>query len=591
MINVEKVKPTGVFTNYIYKAIPLAFDESMSYYETLCGLLAYLKETILPVINNNADATIELQTKIIELENYVNNYFENLDVQEEINNKLDDMAEHGELTDIIAQYLQLAGVLAFNTLADLEDAENIVNGSICVILGKNTYNDGKTSYYKIRNIQNTDVVDGDNLVAITHNNQLVGEKILNYYLDEIYKNCFYEEITYTTNRVDDTDYYLTTIPKYDNDGNIINLYVDKYTGTTDNSPNKYAQKNLTSFTSNAGLDIKDSDNQYHQTLVISNGQIINPIYNFTTPLPDFYQFICFDDERNITSYQANNTTAETLLANGVKQAFLVWWKLINNGTILSYDNPAYNLTDDVRQVLGVKNNGDIVLLTNDGRSSVSKGFTSTQVANILLANDVVNAWELDGGGSTSTNVKTIKINRNVDDGMTKDRSIKYTLNAKKQTEYKNVGKAYAEISKQKQELNKQIMDYINAINNIAMYSIISKTLAEDGTTNILSSRNNHYGNNNIQIVDNVMSTTKSGIFEFNGYAEITGTGGNKYIEIHVNNQQRFTERFTGASNTDVVIPYTCALNLSAGDIIELKFDGKTGDLIRRGQFSIKYYGN
>ena len=44
MINVEKIKPTGLFTNYIYKAIPLAFDESMSYYETLCGLLDYLKK-------------------------------------------------------------------------------------------------------------------------------------------------------------------------------------------------------------------------------------------------------------------------------------------------------------------------------------------------------------------------------------------------------------------------------------------------------------------------------------------------------------------------------------------------------------------
>ena len=44
MIQVEKIKPTGLFTNYIYKAIPLAFDESMSYYETLSGLVSYLKE-------------------------------------------------------------------------------------------------------------------------------------------------------------------------------------------------------------------------------------------------------------------------------------------------------------------------------------------------------------------------------------------------------------------------------------------------------------------------------------------------------------------------------------------------------------------
>ena len=582
----KEVKTISPFKNFCITigALPTSYLESMSYYEAITYLVKYLTNDVVPVVNNNSEA-------IKELQNYVEHYFDNLDVQEEINNKLDDMAESGELADIIAQYLELAGVLAFNTLSDLENAENIVDGSTCMILGKDSYNDGKMAFYKIRELINTDVVDGDNIIAITNDNSLVGEKIKNHSIEEIYKNCFYEEITYSSNRVNDTDYYLTTIPKYDNDGNIINLYVDKYTGAIDNSPNKYAQKNLTSFTSNAALAIKDSDDQYHQTLIISDGQIINPVYNFVTPLPNFYQYICFDDERNITSYQANATTPEYILSQGVKQAFLVWWKLINEGQIETYDDPAYNLTDDVRQVLGVKNNGDIVLLTNDGRSSVSKGFTSTQAANILLANGVVNAWELDGGGSSSTNVKTIKINRNVDEGMTFDRSIKYTLNAKKQTSYKNVGKAYAEISKQKQELNKQIMDYVNAINNIKMFSITSKTLAADGLTNIDETRTNYHGNSNVEIIDNALTVLKSGNFEFNGYLEVTGTGGTKYIEIHVNDTQRYVERFTGAASTDVVIPFTCCLSLSAGDIIQLKFDGVTGDLVRRGQFSIKYYGN
>lgn len=105
MINVEKIEPTGLFTNYIYKAIPLAFDESMSYYETLCGLLSYLKDTVIPTLNNNADAIIEVQDKIIELQDYVDNYFENLDVQTEINNKLDEMTEDGSLTAIIKNYV------------------------------------------------------------------------------------------------------------------------------------------------------------------------------------------------------------------------------------------------------------------------------------------------------------------------------------------------------------------------------------------------------------------------------------------------------------------------------------------------------
>lgn len=100
-IEVIKSGKTGLFTNYIYKAIPLAFDESMSYYETLCGLLNYLQNTIIPTVNNNADAVAELQSLYEQLRSYVDNYFTNLDVQEEINNKLDQMVTDGTLASVI----------------------------------------------------------------------------------------------------------------------------------------------------------------------------------------------------------------------------------------------------------------------------------------------------------------------------------------------------------------------------------------------------------------------------------------------------------------------------------------------------------
>lgn len=105
MQNIKILKPTGLFTNYIYKAIPLAFDESMSYYETLLGLLSYLKDTVIPTVNNNADAVVELQNLYIELKTYVDDYFTNLDVQQEINNKLDQMAEDGTLNQLIGNYI------------------------------------------------------------------------------------------------------------------------------------------------------------------------------------------------------------------------------------------------------------------------------------------------------------------------------------------------------------------------------------------------------------------------------------------------------------------------------------------------------
>lgn len=159
--------------------LPTSYIETMTYYEMLMWFTKYLSETVIPAVNNNAEAVTELQGLFVELQNYVNDYFDNLDIQTEVNNKLDEMAESGQLADIIAQYLGLAGVLAFNTLNDLKNATNIVDGSICKTLGNTTYNDGYGAFYKIRTITSSDVVDGVNIVALNISNTLIAELIKN----------------------------------------------------------------------------------------------------------------------------------------------------------------------------------------------------------------------------------------------------------------------------------------------------------------------------------------------------------------------------------------------------------------------------
>lgn len=93
-------KTTETFTRYCSKTIPLYFNESMSYYEQLCALLQKLHE-VITTVNINAEATKQLQNLFVELQTYVDHYFDNLDVQEEINNKLDSMAEDGTLKNIL----------------------------------------------------------------------------------------------------------------------------------------------------------------------------------------------------------------------------------------------------------------------------------------------------------------------------------------------------------------------------------------------------------------------------------------------------------------------------------------------------------
>lgn len=214
-MNNRNISTFSPFITFCQHVIPLAYDESMSYYETLCALRDYLVNTVIPAVNNNADAVTELQNKYTEftnnineivnnLEDYMDNYFNNLDVQTEINNKLDEMAEDGQLQDIIAQYLKLASVLAFNTRNDLKNANNLNEGSFTYCFGKDTYNDGYGAFYKIRKSINTDVADGENLIALTNFSDLIAEKMPDKYLEDVETN-FTNEIENINNTISQLD--------------------------------------------------------------------------------------------------------------------------------------------------------------------------------------------------------------------------------------------------------------------------------------------------------------------------------------------------------------------------------------------------
>lgn len=94
----------GAFRYWCQKVLPLVYDDSLSYYELLNKIVVYLNNTIEDV--SKAEGNIDsLLTAYTQLQNYVNNYFDNLDVQEEINNKLDAMAESGELSALLEPFI------------------------------------------------------------------------------------------------------------------------------------------------------------------------------------------------------------------------------------------------------------------------------------------------------------------------------------------------------------------------------------------------------------------------------------------------------------------------------------------------------
>lgn len=92
------------FKAWLASNIPAVYDNTMTYYEELVALIKYLQDIVVPAVNNNASAVTTISEAVEQLQSYVKNYFANLDVQEEINNKLDQMAADGTLADIMAEY-------------------------------------------------------------------------------------------------------------------------------------------------------------------------------------------------------------------------------------------------------------------------------------------------------------------------------------------------------------------------------------------------------------------------------------------------------------------------------------------------------
>ena len=100
---IEKAPNVPAFVRFVASTIPMVFDDSMSYYEALANLVHYIQDTV-DVVNNNATVTEEYIQLTKDLKEYMDHYFDNLNVQNEINTKLDSMAEDGQLSEVFSEY-------------------------------------------------------------------------------------------------------------------------------------------------------------------------------------------------------------------------------------------------------------------------------------------------------------------------------------------------------------------------------------------------------------------------------------------------------------------------------------------------------
>lgn len=134
----ESYSGQSKFRFWCQKVMPLVYDDSLSYYELLCKVVNYLNNTIQDVANMETNVTALLNSfaqlqdyvnnQLISITNdvntsyqslvnyvnstykqltdYVNQYFSSLDVQEEIDNKLDEMVLSGQFLEIISPLIE-----------------------------------------------------------------------------------------------------------------------------------------------------------------------------------------------------------------------------------------------------------------------------------------------------------------------------------------------------------------------------------------------------------------------------------------------------------------------------------------------------
>lgn len=93
----QKYETLPPFKAWVQQSLPSIYDDSLSYTDLLSKMLYYING----LVGNNNNLISDMKNTI----EYINNYFNGLNVDEAIENKLDKMAKDGTLENIIKPYI------------------------------------------------------------------------------------------------------------------------------------------------------------------------------------------------------------------------------------------------------------------------------------------------------------------------------------------------------------------------------------------------------------------------------------------------------------------------------------------------------
>lgn len=408
----KNLTPFKWFVLENFPFIEADFD-ALTEWQLFCKLGKEMNK-IIKSVNDSGEQVEKLTDAFISLQEYVENYFKNLDVQDEINNKLNEMAESGELQDIINQYLQLAGIFTYNNIDEMKSAVNLTENSKCCVFGNKEINDGGFNFYNVKNSTSLDV-DGKIVVKLNNNKYAIAVN------QSIFQDT---NITYNTFRLKNTRCYIVDIPKTNKYGQInkfkIGLPFNDFEVTSRyQSTNDFSKLNNTTLALNSGIFDPDTDTIWGATII--DGQIVRN--NKTTGVEDLY-YLTIADDGKFGYVKVGNTTAEQMIADGIKNAVMGFFPILVNGEKVSHTYPYVDGTHQ-RQVLCQLKDGTQFVFACEGREFDNVGLDFVDIQDYLLENypNIDLAFNMDGGGSLSVNYYRNKLNKNLDDGGRTDRKV------------------------------------------------------------------------------------------------------------------------------------------------------------------------
>ena len=274
---------------------------------------------------------------------------------------------------------------------------------------------------------------------------------------QIKDSAYYNEITYVSGRKFDTTYKIVHIPHRDSEGNIIKLRK----GISGSNPNKpdhitardFAKQTGATFVSNASTGSGSQLKLHGQQ--IYNGQILDSVKGDEYSEIDLRWTLAMADDNTLTAFP-QNITAQEIKDKGYNNTWSGFGPMIMEGKEV-YKDGDYNINSESshpRTAIAQLPNKDILIFTCDGRIKsqgvYQKGMTLPEVTETLYDHygNIQFAYNLDGGGSTSSVLRSRVLNKPTDNGNKSERNLLdfiYVGKDPKQIRDRDIQKAYEDI--------------------------------------------------------------------------------------------------------------------------------------------------